>query len=251
MSSEARVDEREQALVLVGLAQEEDGLVGEDLGSDVGAVACSHVVDEAREDNPVHSGTIVFAYPRKNEGAELAATSPPPTVFRGSPRRIGAHPQKSAANPYNPQYRSCGALHSMPQEVVHTRWFTSLERVMSAGAEWPIYTPGGDPRGSSRKRDCWGAAAQATREREAGESHRLSLLLTAPSSAPHVGKASPHEQHGSGQAAATQADPSPVPAHAHAGSALPDVQRDAGKKLSPPLEPQANAGTLSPSRVRS
>ena len=53
------VDERKQALVLVGLAQEEDGLVGEDLGSDVGAVACGHVVDEAREDDPVHSGDCI------------------------------------------------------------------------------------------------------------------------------------------------------------------------------------------------
>src|SRR5215207_6277237 len=66
----------------------------------------------------------------------------------------------------------------MPQEVVHPRGSLSLERVILARPERPIYTPGGDPRGSCRKRDCWGAAAQVTREREAGESHRLSLLLS-------------------------------------------------------------------------
>ena len=76
-------EELEQELVVIGLAQKEDGLVGEDLGGDVGAVPRSHVVDETRKDNPVHSGwdcnRAARHVPRKSEGAELAATSPPPT----------------------------------------------------------------------------------------------------------------------------------------------------------------------------
>jgi hypothetical protein len=82
-------DEREQALVLVRLAQEEDGLVGEDLGSDVGAVACGHVVDEAREDNSVHSGAIVFASLERVRERSSPQRARPQLSSEGAPAASG------------------------------------------------------------------------------------------------------------------------------------------------------------------
>ncbi len=128
-------DQARQALVRIRLAQQVDGLAGEQSRGRVVAVLGSHVVPEAREDDPVHRPILRLpaAWPQQRSPAWIRRFSRQASRVsgRGAARARWPSPSSKRARSGNPRlgrFDSCAA----PLEV-----YRSCRQICGVGGSSP------------------------------------------------------------------------------------------------------------------